>query len=145
MPYISPFTQYQTLIHTNKISIDNCQKQGIEQLERLYLSLFPDNLTAKAKSYKSKKPKNNKGIYLWGKVGRGKTFLMDLFVSGLPSSICKRQHFHHFMKDVHHQLKILNGKPEPLKVIAQQFSKQYQVLCFDEFFCLRHRRRYAFR
>lgn len=134
MSYISPLTQYQNLIHTNKITIDDCQKQGIEQLENLYLSLLPSNIIAKTKSSKSTKSKNDKGIYLWGKVGRGKTFLMDLFVNSLPSSVCKRQHFHHFMKDVHEQLRILSGKPEPLKLIAQQFSKQYQVLCFDEFF-----------
>ncbi|XQW83911.1 cell division protein ZapE [Thalassotalea piscium] len=124
----SPLSQYQALVSSNQISFDPSQQQAVELLQQLYLQLQALDTTNKHKA------EAIKGIYLWGKVGRGKTFLMDLFVNSLPSSLCKRQHFHHFMQDVHNQLKALSGKSEPLKHIAQQFSQQYRVLCFDEFF-----------
>ena len=75
-----------------------------------------------------------KGLYLWGGVGRGKTFLMDLFVDWLPIDRKRRLHFHHFMQLIHHQLAELEGQTNPLKEIAKQFSAQTKVLCFDEFF-----------
>ena len=124
----SPLTQYQHLVSSNNISFDDSQQQAVALLQQLYLNLQSQNKGNINVSIK------NKGVYLWGKVGRGKTFLMDLFVNSLPSSICKRQHFHHFMKDVHQQLIALSGNAEPLQHIAQQFSQQYQVLCFDELF-----------
>lgn len=74
------------------------------------------------------------GLYLWGKVGRGKTFLMDSFAESFEEGICKRQHFHHFMRDVHKQLTQLSGCEDPLKEIAKQLSSQHKILCFDEFF-----------
>ena len=125
----SPLAQYQALVSENKIIFDASQQQAVELLEQLYLNVqFAHQ--AKAQTARS----TIKGIYLWGKVGRGKTFLMDLFVNSLPSSLCKRQHFHHFMQDVHSQLRDLAGKSDPLKIIAHTFSQQYHVLCFDEFF-----------
>lgn len=128
----TPLSQYQALVSANEISYDAAQKEAVELLQQLYLKLLPE----KQKANHEIEP--IKGVYLWGKVGRGKTFLMDLFVDCLAdvhgNELCKRQHFHHFMKDVHHQLKALTGKSEPLKRIAKQFSQQYRVLCFDEFF-----------
>ncbi len=124
----SPATQYQSLIASHQISFDDSQQQAVERLEQLYLQL-----TAKQSLLKYKKTPI-KGLYLWGKVGRGKTFLMDLFVASLPDSLCKRQHFHHFMQDVHANLKACAGRAEPLRYLAKQFSQQYRVLCFDEFF-----------
>lgn len=119
----SPLSCYQDLVDSCDISEDPGQHQAIELLEQLYLAI------------QSPKPIDTiKGIYLWGKVGRGKTFLMDLFVSCIPSNICKRQHFHHFMKDVHQQLSELSHQEDPLKQLAKTFSDQYRVLCFDEFF-----------
>lgn len=134
MPINSPLKQYHALVSTNKISFDASQQQAVELLQQLYLALQPTSANERSTS------KNTaiKGVYLWGKVGRGKTFLMDLLVNSLqetlPNKKCKRQHFHHFMQEVHQQLNELSGKPEPLKRIAQQFSEHYQVLCFDEFF-----------
>ncbi|GLX79828.1 cell division protein ZapE [Thalassotalea insulae] len=128
MPENSPVNQYQALVAANQISFDNSQQQAVELLEQLYLKLVTKQ------SWFSHKKTPIKGIYLWGKVGRGKTFLMDVFVASLPNTMCKRQHFHHFMQDVHAQLKACAGRVEPLKYLAKQFSQQYQVLCFDEFF-----------
>ncbi len=123
----SPFIQYQNLISANKISFDDSQQQAVELLQNLYEAV-------EAEDTKVIHSTAIKGLYLWGKVGRGKTFLMDLFVNSLPDTLCKRQHFHHFMQDVHRQLKDLSGQAEPLKRIAEAFSCKYRVLCFDEFF-----------
>ncbi|MCQ8849293.1 cell division protein ZapE [Alteromonas stellipolaris] len=126
----SPLTKYQALVDSGKLQKDPSQEHAIVLLQQLYLSLQGAQEDA---SLKSKQPQN-KGIYLWGKVGRGKTFLMDLLDACLPSALCKRQHFHHFMQDVHKRLTEISGKSEPLRHIAKQLSKQYKVLCFDEFF-----------
>src|SRR5690606_8686271 len=71
--------------------------------------------------------------YLWGPVGRGKTWLMDIFHRSLqvPS---RRQHFHHFMQWVHRRLFELTGTVDPLKVIARELAAEVRVLCFDELF-----------
>ncbi|MBA4502736.1 cell division protein ZapE [Marinobacterium marinum] len=73
------------------------------------------------------------GLYMWGRVGRGKTWLMDLFQSDL-SCASRRQHYHHFMRDIHQRLFRLNGTPDPLTVVAQELAAEVKVLCLDEFF-----------
>ena len=75
-----------------------------------------------------------KGLYLWGAVGRGKTYLMDCFYECLPFPEKRRLHFHHFMQMVHTQLKALPDQEDPLRVVAKHFSEQARVLCFDELF-----------
>ncbi|MEW6991009.1 cell division protein ZapE [Colwelliaceae bacterium 6441] len=125
----SPLGQYQALVNSNQITFDASQQLAINLLQQLYSALLLEKVS------KNNRNITVKGVYLWGKVGRGKTFLMDLFVQSLlAKKVCKRQHFHHFMQDIHQQLKVNAGKPDPLKRIAQQFSRQYRVLCFDEFF-----------
>lgn len=76
---------------------------------------------------------DTKGVYLWGAVGRGKTWLMDLFHASLPVS-GRRQHFHHFMAWVHRRLFQLNGTADPLRALAFELSQEIRVLCFDELF-----------
>ncbi|MDB6096994.1 MAG: AFG1-family ATPase [Francisellaceae bacterium] len=75
-----------------------------------------------------------KGIYLWGEVGRGKTFLMDLFFTTLPIKKKMRIHFHHFMKKIHQELNELKQTKQPLAMIANNLVKTTRVLCLDEFF-----------
>jgi cell division protein ZapE len=72
-----------------------------------------------------------RGVYLWGGVGRGKTWLMDRFHSGLESS-STRLHFQHFMRDVHARLRRLRDRESPLEDVAAQFAAQSRVLCLDE-------------
>jgi cell division protein ZapE len=74
-----------------------------------------------------------RGVYLWGDVGRGKTFLMDLFHAhlGVPA---RREHFHRFMKDVHARLRELRDTPEPLDRVAADMTRDARVLCLDELF-----------
>ena len=75
-----------------------------------------------------------KGLYLWGSVGRGKTFLMDLFFDSLPPERKLRTHFHRFMQRVHKELTRLTGNRDPLAIVAEALAAETRVLCFDEFF-----------
>ncbi len=75
-----------------------------------------------------------RGLYLWGGVGRGKTFMMDLFFTTLRLDAKKRVHFHRMMSDVHARLKKLQDTEYPLDVVAAAIAKDTQVLCFDEFY-----------
>lgn len=74
------------------------------------------------------------GLYLWGGVGRGKTYLMDLFFEALPFRRKMRVHFHRFMQRVHHELTDLQGTKDPLTAVAERIHKEAVVICFDEFF-----------
>jgi len=123
MPNSSLLARYDELTALGTVSFDQAQMQALNALDNLQGQLL--NPTGDL---------TGDGLYLWGKVGRGKTFLMDTFVDSLPKEMCLRQHFHHFMRDVHHQLTLLEGTIDPLKHIAAQLKSQHQVLCFDEFF-----------
>ena len=74
-----------------------------------------------------------RGIYLWGGVGRGKTYLMDLFHQSLPFEDKRRLHFHRFMRRVHDDLRRYAGRADPLRRVAARFSSGARVLCLDEF------------
>jgi len=74
-----------------------------------------------------------RGVYLWGGVGRGKTFLMDLFCRSLPVPAL-RTHFHRFMQDVHHRLRELKDRPNPLDEAAAAIAARQRVICFDELY-----------
>ncbi len=75
-----------------------------------------------------------KGLYLWGSVGRGKTWLMDLFYQSLPFPERRRRHFHRFMYEVHAELRTLQNQEAPLEIVAKRIAEECRVLCFDEFF-----------
>jgi cell division protein ZapE len=75
-----------------------------------------------------------RGLYLWGGVGRGKTWLMDMFFESLPFPEKRRRHFHRFMHDVHTELKGLQNRESPLEAVAEQIARDARVLCFDELF-----------
>ncbi|UZE95336.1 cell division protein ZapE [Alkalimarinus alittae] len=121
---LSPKQQYRSLVESGSVIDDSAQYSALDSLDDLYRQL--DNA--------SEQTMNIRGLYLWGKVGRGKTFLMDLFSGSLKSEYCLRQHFHHFMASVHLQLAQLSGNSDPLRLIAEKLSSEYKVLCFDEFF-----------
>lgn len=74
------------------------------------------------------------GLYFWGGVGRGKTYMMDLFYDSLPFERKLRVHFHRFMQRVHRELAGLEGHSNPLDTIAARFADECRVICFDEFF-----------
>jgi cell division protein ZapE len=75
-----------------------------------------------------------RGIYLWGSVGRGKTWLLDLFLAQLPPGQAQRSHFHHFMRDVHRELAALGHGEQPLQRVANGIANRARVLCLDELY-----------
>jgi cell division protein ZapE len=74
-----------------------------------------------------------KGLYLWGGVGRGKSFLMDCFFAAAPVKRKQRLHFHRFMQDIHRELAALQGQASPLAVVAKRLARTTKLLCLDEF------------
>ncbi len=130
---------YQESVQAGKIKANPSQQAIILALDQVFQSL----LRQKRFAFQLKKQLYRrlgvacpgvKGIYLWGGVGRGKTFLMDMFYHALPFAEKKRFHFHHFMQHVHHALQLKKGMPDPLKEVAADFAKSMDVLCFDEFY-----------
>jgi cell division protein ZapE len=119
---LSPLSQYQAL---SQISLqpDAAQSVALQALDSLY--------------YQLRSSGNNfdiKGIYLWGDVGRGKTFLMDLFYQSITNTPKLRLHFHRFMAMLHQRLNQTTGIRDPLTHIAKDIAQQYRLICFDEFF-----------
>lgn len=78
-------------------------------------------------------PEIPRGVYLYGGVGRGKSFLMDCFYGVVPIQRKVRLHFHEFMREVHRQLTHLQGTVDPLDELARQMARKYRLICFDEF------------
>src|SRR3954469_25025072 len=75
-----------------------------------------------------------RGLYLWGGVGRGKTWMMDLFYQSLPFKAKQRSHFHRFMQSVHDELRKHQDRADPLELVADKIARKARVLCFDELF-----------
>lgn len=118
----SPLAIYQAQIGAGLIE-DPAQAQAVLALDKLYQQIIGRTDAQPIK-----------GLYLWGDVGRGKTFLMDLFFDALPQQGKLRLHFHRFMARVHQALKQHAGQRDPLKLIAKNLAQECKVLCFDEFF-----------
>jgi len=116
------FERYQQFINQPNGVVDPAQLAAVSLLSDLAIKLNAEPNTAVT------------GIYLWGDVGRGKTFLMDLFYDSITDQPKLRLHFHHFMARMHRELNLESGHCEPLRRIAQRLSTQCRVLCFDEFF-----------
>jgi len=135
---LTPLEKYHQDMASGEFSRDAAQAQAIELLDDLYHRLIEAN---KPKGFfgklKSSFGANNgpvKGLYFWGGVGRGKTYLMDMFYDQLPIKNKMRLHFHRFMHQLHEQLTDNKGQKDPLLVIADEIAEKTCVICFDEFF-----------
>ena len=130
---LAPLERYYKQLEQQGFVVDTAQQHAVEQLDHLYVQLQQPKQPWKGKlSLATKEP--IKGLYLWGDVGRGKTFLMDLFYESLPDERKLRLHFHRFMARIHKELNTESGHADPLKLIAKRLAKECKVLCFDEFF-----------
>lgn len=135
---MKPSEKYFQFVEQSGYETDPNQIQAMQLLddlvERLFLKREPENLSWLQRLL-GKKQNNRviKGIYFWGGVGRGKTFVMDIFYSCLDETRKSRRHFHGFMNDVHKALKQNAGLENPLKAIGENIAADIDVLCLDEF------------
>lgn len=120
MTFDSPLAAYQHAITAQGFVADDAQRQAVHALQDCHQALHHSRAPAT-------------GVYLWGPVGRGKTWLMDQFYQSLRVP-ARRQHFHHFMGWVHQRLFQLTGTHDPLQALARELSRDLRVLCFDELF-----------
>jgi cell division protein ZapE len=132
--FISPKIWYQAACERSGIVCDAPQLAAIAQLEVFWLQLV--EFKQKRNQFLGRSllsPDVPKGLYIWGGVGRGKTFLMDGFYECVPYTRKRRIHFHNFMVEVHHEMKKLAHAHDPLIALADQIAHSTRLLCLDEF------------
>ncbi|MBQ0759358.1 MAG: AFG1 family ATPase [Zhongshania sp.] len=139
----TPIQRYQHDLTQADFSYDPAQEHAVQCLQRLYEDLlaqpsqhntgFFARVSARFSGRGEAAPAI-RGLYFWGGVGRGKTYLMDTFFDTLPFENKMRAHFHRFMQRVHRELKSLSGEKNPLVIVADRIADEARVICFDEFF-----------
>ncbi|WP_343530073.1 cell division protein ZapE [Yokenella regensburgei] len=147
MQSLTPTPRYIQALNEGTHQADDVQREAVSRLDVIWQELTiskeapPTGGGLKAKFGKLWGKKETatartpvRGLYMWGGVGRGKTWLMDLFYQSLPGTRKQRLHFHRFMLRVHEELTQLQGHSDPLEIIADRFKAETDVLCFDEFF-----------
>jgi cell division protein ZapE len=139
---MTPLERYHADLQRDDFSYDPAQEMAVMKLQDMYERLLAELVNVRpgwagrvfsrwrGKSYADPV----KGLYFWGGVGRGKTYLMDAFYDALPFEQKMRAHFHRFMRRVHHELKQLEGEKNPLDKVADRIAAEARVICFDEFF-----------
>ena len=138
-----PKIRYQKALESKKLNHDAMQLKVVEHLDALHHqicsssanndSTFSSKITGIFKRATDQNS-NIKGLYIWGSVGRGKTYLMDIFYDCLPEDIKLRLHFHRFMQEVHHLLAKIENEENPLELVADSFRSRASVICLDELF-----------
>lgn len=131
---MTPVEYYQEQCKKGVIFEDQQQLIVLQSLQRVYTEMVKECHQRSRLVSLLRRPRLVKGIYLWGGVGVGKTFMMDCFFNSLPFPQKKRMHFHQFMQRIHHDLTAHQGEADPLPIIATELAKEAIVLCFDEFF-----------
>ncbi len=121
-------TAYEEAIRRGEINDDPLQREILDPMQRLATDLIQSKT-----SWFSWNTKPIKGIYLYGPVGVGKTYLVDMFYHCVGKNKKARYHFHHFMQQIDTQLRKLQGQKDPLRLIAKNIAKSTRLLCFDEF------------
>lgn len=134
---MKPSEKYQKILNSGEFYADDSQRHAIEQLDDLQAALIKQPV--EANSWWQRLTAGNStatapaGLYFWGGVGRGKTFLMDIFYQCLPFEEKSRFHFHSFMNQIHQSLKRLSDTSNPLESVAKDLACDMRVLCLDEF------------
>ena len=125
---------YQQTLSERGYSADSAQLAAVDALERCenewvtYLARRRNAVTRLLV-----KPPIPRGVYMYGGVGRGKSFLMDGFFQSVPLKRKTRLHFHEFMREVHRELQDLKGTVNPLDELGRRISRRFRLICFDEF------------
>lgn len=136
----TPWQRYQADLRKPEFVEDAAQAQAVEHLQSLHERLLAaerpatDGLRGWFNRLRGVRPDPERGLYLWGGVGRGKTYLVDPFFECLPFSEKRRLHFHRFMREVHGRLNRLRDREDPLDLVAGEWAADTRVLCFDELF-----------
>jgi cell division protein ZapE len=136
---LTPHERYQRDLQRPDFRYDAAQAAAVDHLQRLYDELLAARAAVPGGWWSrlvrgKQRPAQVKGLYFWGGVGRGKTYLMDSFYESLPFDDKLRVHFHRFMRRVHGELKALAGQRNPLEGVADRISAEASVICFDEFY-----------
>lgn len=129
-----PVEWYRAALARDGFIHDDAQAAAIDRLDDLWGRLMAfKGRRNRFLGHSLRNPPVPKGLYLWGGVGRGKSFLMDAFYQCVPYRRKRRVHFHHFMAEVHRQLKSLAHETDPLVTVARRIAEATRLLCFDEF------------
>jgi cell division protein ZapE len=124
---------YQQELHSRGFTSDPAQLAAVAALDRCAQewAAYKEKRANRLKKIINH-PEIPRGVYMYGWVGRGKSFLMDCFYSSVPIVRKTRLHFHEFMREVHRELRALQGTVNPLDVLGAQIAKRYKLICFDE-------------
>jgi cell division protein ZapE len=128
----SPTVRYREGVAAGEWQADTAQEAVLPALDRLVAEIAQPP-PARWRRWFGQATTAPKGVYLWGRVGRGKTFLTELVCAALPDGTARREHFHRFMQDVHAQLRSLGGRSDPLEAVAERAAQSIRVLVLDEF------------
>lgn len=136
---LSPQQRYERDLARPEFQHDAAQAHAVALLQSLYERLLLREQNERRAAVRLRRllgarTAPERGLYLWGGVGRGKTWLMDAFYESLPFPYKLRIHFHRFMQRVHHELNELAGEKNPLELVADRLAAEARVICFDEFF-----------
>jgi len=125
---------YENALTDRGYESDSAQEAAVDRLQ-VYYDQWVQFRQKRSNPLKKilNRPEVPRGVYLWGGVGRGKSFLMDAFYATVPVVRKTRLHFHEFMRSVHRQLEEVKGQQDPLDVVAKELAKRYRLICFDEF------------
>ena len=125
---------YEQSLDRRGFVADSSQWRAVERLQQLFeeWSAYKARRSSALKRL-IVKPPLPRGVYLWGPVGRGKSFLMDSFYLCLPLVRKRRVHFHHFMREIHREMNLLKGTEDPIAEAAVRSAGRYRLVCFDEF------------
>ncbi|WP_150464866.1 cell division protein ZapE [Francisella sp. SYW-2] len=124
---------YLQKVRELNLKVDSLQLEAIKNLQEIMNQISVDK-KKKFGFLKRSLYSHIKGLYMWGGVGRGKTFIMDIFFDNLPIKQKRRQHFSHFMKEIHSELRKYQGYKNPISKVAYDMAKDMRIICFDEFF-----------
>ncbi|NIO43675.1 MAG: cell division protein ZapE, partial [Burkholderiales bacterium] len=126
-------TRAQQAANAHGYQLDSAQVRACNELERLYAQLIERERNGRSLWRLFRRERPPRGVYLWGGVGRGKTFLMDVFFASIPLQRKSRVHFHRFMQHIHQRLRALQGQTDPLHIVGRELAERGQLLCVDEF------------
>ncbi len=125
---------YQAALLRRGYQADQAQLDAVDRLNTLALE-FADYKQQRSNAFKRliNRPEVPRGVWLWGGVGRGKSFIMDCFYDHVEVRRKQRVHFHEFMRSIHHELESLKGQVDPLDAVAERVAARARLICFDEF------------